>query len=745
MTVPVLHDFGRVLAPEEPLLCARAEELLLAIRDNKDFELQSVRRLEGDNLRADIFNVICTCEGVPNRNPFGVLHCEPLAIAVVPDNRSLPEVYPLRQDFPATGHQNNAPVGDPTTLCLYDQRPRAVLRTWTVASFLRRIQWWLEETAHGRLHRVDQPLEQVFFESPHEVVLPPGYLSSDRATDALVIEGIVRRQPRNASHSYTVFLAPEGGETGKHGVYIADLILPSITSSVIEREPTTLGALEDQLLARGARVIEQLNVQIRNHVGTGLESDNHEPATLLLLRIPTRRTPEGPIEFTQARAFWIDANLLDIGEKTGALVRVKPDLRYYVDHTPAAPNTVAWREVALIPLSVLKRPTREAAQSMSGVTDPGPRGVIAGAGALGGTLVDLWRRCGWGSWHVIDPDHMRPHNLIRHVADEIGMPKAEALARRDQNLWREGEKHLQPIVGDASATDDATILEVLKQAELLIDASTALDVPRTWAVTDTLKRVASTFLSPSGADAVLFAEDSARAIRIDALEAQYLRAVLNQAWGEEHLAAKATTFRAGTSCRDFSLIMPFSAILAHAATLAEQIQLLPDSSLLRVWQRHRSTGAVDVHTVPIAPTRVTTRGPFTIVWDEALLQKVKVLRAQVLPHETGGVLVGYHDLAAGRIYVVDALAAPPDSIGTTGGFERGVKGLEKHLEDIRRRTVGQVGYLGEWHSHPDGIAARPSGDDLWQLLYLGKLLQRENLPALQFIVGNDEHEWLLIQ
>jgi integrative and conjugative element protein (TIGR02256 family) len=327
----------------------------------------------------------------------------------------------------------------------------------------------------------------------------------------------------------------------------------------------------------------------------------------------------------------------------------------------------------------------------------------------------------------------------------LGAPKVEALARRDQNLWRDPEHLVNAIVGDASAVHDPATLQLLQQADLLIDASTVLEVPRAWAVTDGLKRVASCFLTPSGADAVLLAEDAARTVRVDALEAQYLRAVVNEPWGEEHLATKTAQFRAGTSCRDFSLVMPYSAIAAHAATLAEQMQSLPETEVIQVWQRNRTTGAVIVHTVPTARTRITTADCFEIVWDKGLSAKLDTLRAQVLPHETGGVLIGYHDLSMSRIYVVDALAAPPDSVGTADGFERGVKGLEKHLEEIRRRSAGQVGYLGEWHSHPDGIPAQPSGDDLWQLLYLGALLRRENLPALQFIVGKDDYTWLLIR
>ncbi len=117
-------------------------------------------------------------------------------------------------------------------------------------------------------------------------------------------------------------------------------------------------------------------------------------------------------------------------------------------------------------------------------------------------------------------------------------------------------------------------------------------------------------------------------------------------------------------------------------------------------------------------TMVTTFPDLTVVWDRGTLRKVRALRKAALPAETGGVLVGYHDLNEGRVYVVDALNAPPDSIGTRESFERGVKGLRPQIEQIGRRSAHQINYLGEWHSHPQGHNARESVDDVRQLLYL---------------------------
>nr|WP_228718854.1 hypothetical protein [Klebsiella pneumoniae] len=58
----------------------------------------------------------------------------------------------------------------------------AVERNWTPERFIERIFWWLRESAEQRLHREDQPLEQLFYMSPYQlfyqriiliIIMPP--------------------------------------------------------------------------------------------------------------------------------------------------------------------------------------------------------------------------------------------------------------------------------------------------------------------------------------------------------------------------------------------------------------------------------------------------------------------------------------------------------------------------------------------------------------------------------------------
>src|SRR6202034_2121361 len=108
-----------------------------------------------------------------------------------------------------------------------------------------------------------------------------------------------------------------------------------------------------------------------------------------------------------------------------------------------------------------------------------------------------------------------------------------------------------------------------------------------------------------------------------------------------------------------------------------------------------------------------------VVIDDGLIEDAIRFRADARPSETGGIILGTIDLTRRQICAVMLVPAPADSFGDQGGFERGVEDLSALVRDVARRTAGQVQYVGEWHSHPKGVAPSPSATDLKQLIWLG--------------------------
>ena len=742
--------FGSALEPGRELQIESAARSLAAIHEHPDFEVVECRLLGDDKEASEIIVVDCKCDGVPTRNPMGIRYRERLGLRFFWDGGRLPEVRALRADFPYTGHQYDVVSGEPVSLCLYFESWSEVRRTWTPQKHLARIQWWLAETASGTLHRDDQPVEQIYFRSHLELVLPENFEShAEKADQVLVVER--RRIPGTGEDSPILVgrmvSTTEAEKRANSSIQCVTLALPPIAQGPIERIPACLGALHDQLTSRGAPIAQRLRTQIQEQIGEAGIKVQENTCVLLVLRIPIARTAGGEPEAVESKGFIVNANLAKLGVGCGALMQHEGT--YYRDvsiGTETAGEQTGWRGIAIEPLEILQPFTAEFARLTSGLTSRGPHGVLAGVGALGSCIATIWQREAWGRWSFIDPDILKPHNLARHTGLEpqVGWPKVDVARCLGDSILRSKFSQGSDIFAGAADFGNSQVRDALESAELIVDATTTLKVPRELAGRDALRRVASVFVTPSGRDAVLMIEDARREIRIDCLEPQYYRTVVNKSWGESHLLEKSRALRVGAGCRDLSAVISNELITLHGATLARHIRLAFESEQpsVKVWRCDAESG--DVRAEVISPHRVLSEqlNGLRIVWDEGIRERVRQCRAEKLPNETGGVLLGYFDLLNTSVYLVDVLPAPADSQGDLSGFTRGIDGLSTAVQRVSERTGGIVSYVGEWHSHPPGSSAQPSTADMYQMASLACALHRDGLPALMLIVGEHEERWL---
>ncbi len=728
---------GRALAGPEDLLLPRARGIADAIARHVDYTLVRCSRVEAER-PLEVLVVDVECNAVPPNNPASIEFRERLALLVPDDRSELVEVVALRNGFPVLMHQNARPEGWPPSLCLYFEPPRAVARTWTPENFLQRIQIWLEKTSRGELHPADQPVEQLFFVTSHELVLPWNVDALMRQVPPTVFE--VLGGPVRPPRRHTYFLRPQQANSANSPpIALVQLTLPPVVHGRIEHDPATLGGLSDMLQSRGVGLLQALKDAISERVGEGgVATQSDAKATIILLHMPIARVQGQAPEQVARRAYAVGEGVLKLGTLTGSLF--VHERKYFKESSAgflSRPEHVDWRAVTIEPIEVIRGLDPQSARQQSGLGDAGPRATMIGAGALGATLLDLWTRSGWGQWTVVDHDHVKPHNLVRHPADQrhLGLPKEQVAVMRHDDVLR-GASTMTAVHADACVLVEGKPHPSIQGAELVVDASTTLDYPRLMSGRDDVGRHASVFLTPKANASVILLEDSSRAKRLRTLEAQYYRAVMEQPWGAAHLAGNLGTFWSGAGCRDISAVMPYSAVMAHSALLAEQLQSLitkPDAAI-RVWTREEN-GAVGSHVLPVRPERVIRFDDMDLFIDAAVEEKMQRLRQAHLPNETGGVLLGYHDLNINAIVVVDAMAAPPDSQSSPASFERGVQGVADAAREAHRRTAGIVGYIGEWHSHPPGHSAKPSGDDFYQLAYLTLGMSHDGLPAVSLIVG----------
>lgn len=726
---------------EAALTIPRAKLLHDALARQRDYTLvQLLQHSDGGTPKLECLIVDVECDGVPPKNNVGIQYRERLALCVPDDPKQLISVLALRKDFPVVMHLNQGIPGTPASLCLYFEPPATVHRTWTPQNFLRRIQWWLEKSARGELHPADQPVEHLFFATPYELVLPWNFDALRKRND---IRFILARCPERPDGGFTVFLdaAPKSAPLKAGTSEPIELTLPPVVHGLVESDPATLGQLADTLARRGVELLPMLAATLQARVGdTGATSTAEDKSTVILLHIPICRAEgEEPTKVSH-RAFIALTGGLELGVATGALFL--HDNRYFSSAgLLAAEPATSWREKIVFPMDVLQGNDAQAARSQSGIIEEGPNAVLIGAGSLGSAMLNLWSRAGWGRWTVIDKDHVKPHNLSRHTsyAQHVGTPKATVVADLNAAAMC-GATEVTPLTADACNFEQSTVKEALTNTQIVIDASTTLEYPRGASAIDTLARHMSVFVTPNGNSAVLLAEDAQRTLRLRTLESQYYRSLIQAEWGKDHLAGNAATFWSGASCRDISMVMPYSRIMGHASTLTEQVQIATASekALIRVWQRDPVRGSVEVHDIPVASELSISLGDYDLFFDAGVEQQLKELRKQGLPNETGGVLLGYYDFNIGAVFVVAALPAPPDSKSNRNSFERGIAGLAEAVSEATRRTAGIVGYIGEWHSHPPGHSAAPSQDDLLQLVHLALGMSDDGLPAVQLIVGEND-------
>jgi integrative and conjugative element protein (TIGR02256 family) len=103
------------------------------------------------------------------------------------------------------------------------------------------------------------------------------------------------------------------------------------------------------------------------------------------------------------------------------------------------------------------------------------------------------------------------------------------------------------------------------------------------------------------------------------------------------------------------------------------------------------------------------------------------------PNETGGILIGYIDQKNKVIIVTRQIDPPEDSIGWPYAFKMGVKGIPEKVKAIMEKTGNLIGYVGEWHSHPQG-SNRLSSKDQDAIKQLEVTLSKRGIPTFTLIV-----------
>lgn len=650
----------------------------------------------------------------------------------------IPAVY-CRLDFPVVPHLNVLADGQ-KTLCLFDVSYEEIKYSFNASMFLHRIIWWFEQTARGELHQNDQPLEPYFPWVKDSLILNPGNAAP-----------LVRLKKIDSSNGSLFQELPLDAQSeGKVYTLLKLGIKKTYTKNIISKMPATLGELDDAFEDRIIDSLECCIPYIWSIKQTSLfkqcfqekESALKNSEVLLAVQVGIARSDTDPPEQYCVRAFRVADNFQSVYQAFGYQRNQKRQL-------VKSSKTDAYKDIPIYPYNVFYSFTRDFALRLNEKDTPVPdhNFVQIGLGSLGSQIANNCVRSGYGKWVYIDPDTLYPHNLARHCLGQtnIGQSKAEAMKRHANSLFSNGEEAVtKAIASNVFATyAQEEISAAIKEASLVVDCSASVAVGRYLAhELAGGTRSVSFFMNPAGTALIMLLENADRTISLDTLEMQYYRLLTKKPALHNHLEAEHKVLYSST-CRNKSLVysQDNASIFAGISSKAiKQISNRCDAAIM-VWNwedlsmTHYEETAEKFHEISCDGWKIKVM--------PSLIERLYIQRKGKLPNETGGVLIGAYDFAHHICYIVDAIDSPSDSLEYPRAYIRGSNGLYEKICEIEKITVGNLTYIGEWHSHPTD-STNPSNDDKKLLHAIAEYSFTQSAPGCMVIIG-DSHYSVYLQ
>jgi integrative and conjugative element protein (TIGR02256 family) len=667
---------------------------------------------------------------------------ERLAVSFSESDRTWPEVLSLRLDFPRDlPHLFPRLESEPCSLCLYEDNYEEIKLRWTAVKIVERIRFWLRESSRSNLHGPDQPLEPVFVGRYESLILPTDIFSVGATVPERLSVQCYEQGLRSNVYLATRISANPNANVGGFvaTVFVAD---PRIQRAM-RSAPRNLFDLGEIARAAGVDVIDGLRCRL-------MEWQHDTPLLnsrlILVVAFPKIREHGSAVEASDIWAFGTNQSVGQLGEMlslwqplhgghVGALVGVTFDRRRAA-------------ETGLTPFNPQFAFSRSLAAAANGMAPDAKRITAVGIGALGSQIIGTLVRGGYGHWRFIDDDMFLPHNVARHELPHsaVGLTKVTALTQWVNTILAEPVAEVG-IVANLLDPDDRreAVENALRESEVIADFSASQAVGRYLARDlEGSARCVSAFMNPSGTDLVVLAEDKSRQIRVDAVEMQYYRMLLEEPQLSGHFRPPEGRVRTARSCRDVSAILPGEVVSHHAAVASRglRIALGQDDASINVWTTDQQ---FNTRLLQRSPARTVERvfDNARVITDGLFLDTVRKERQKKLPRETGGVLLGTWDLQREIVYVVAMIPSPDDSEERPTSYIRGCRGLDSAVSDAEAQTGGQLQYIGEWHSHPDGHSADPSEDDCKLFDWVRDHTTQDGYPPVMLIVGEQESRWLV--
>lgn len=533
-------SFGEIVqldGANTPFLTKQMFMLWDACNTDSRFCVRHLRRYHTENNNCiEALVVDCINNVIKSRNKFNIRANERLAIEYNPYSVSIPyAVIALREDFPDTLHQNYHHEVGISSLCLYEEPWCEVERKWTPQKFLDRICNWLILVSKGELHQHNQPLERLFFDSPFEIILPR---PTDEQKNKSCYSLMLVKSNFDSLNSHATFIFSQNCNFNENNLTNNLMVVnlpPIVHKGTDFISKLTFGSLNDFLKSKIScniylKMRDLLSETLKNDLELSYNLDNKNIYTVLILNIFLKRKENQQVERVDSYGFILKKNILDLALHLGllcSLTNANARKFYLIDKSKLSFRHKILDNVPIIPAKITYTLTKSDTQTISDITErKSICGVIAGVGSLGSSIIEIWSRELWGTWTLIDNDIFRAHNIVRHIGKnmQIGQSKVDVV-RELVNCNYLADLQFCNALAKEFNLEDSQINDVLAEADIFVDATTTLTVPRNISYSDNVPRAVSVFLSPSATSGILLMEDKHRSIRLLSLEGQYYRAI----------------------------------------------------------------------------------------------------------------------------------------------------------------------------------------------------------------------------
>ena len=343
-----------------------------------------------------------------------------------------------------------------------------------------------------------------------------------------------------------------------------------------------------------------------------------------------------------------------------------------------------------------------------------PSLVIAGCGALGSKIAMHLVRAGITNILFCDSDYLSEHNLCRHVLLDNSVYKNKASEMKSAtNLI-----YLHELTqADASSKGIKTILEdaeLMKKQnpDYILDFTASKLVHNQLVKIESRPPAISAAIYDNGKFGLLMCEGTEGGVRLDdamaTVYAQYKTDafVSNYLMKERGLAQEpASLLNVGLGCNSETFILADDIISLYAASMSITLKdfFAGNHADGGCWMYiSDECGGLKVHKIEVPQYDCYDVDTWHVRISDKVIKDImeQTMVAGIL--ETGGYLIGQCNLKTNTIHVVDTIEAPEDTIHRGDYLVLGKAGVKKKLSQIERRSGATFGYVGEWHSHPNG-------------------------------------------